>query len=258
MLAAPQQTPFDLDFRVLGVPVRVSGLFWIGTGLIGWNACRSFARGNQRELLLYLALWTAVVLFSILVHELGHALMFRRFGQEARIVLYHFGGLAIPDGWGRRRHLRPAERFLVSAAGPAAQLLLAAVVILVLRGAGYAAPFPIEWLGDSLGLYAGRPFRSSYGLALADFLLYVNIMWPLLNLVPVPPLDGGQMVREGMETFGVDDAARISSMLGLVVGGGLAYLAYTRGDQFLGIMFAMLAVGCYQQLQQSPPWRRWN
>jgi len=86
----------------------------------------------------------------------------------------------------------------------------------------------------------------------------VNIMWPLLNLVPVPPLDGGQMVREGMETFGVDDAARISSMLGLVVGGGLAYLAYTRGDQFLGIMFAMLAVGCYQQLQQSPPWRRWN
>jgi hypothetical protein len=47
-------------------------------------------------------------------------------------------------------------------------------------------------------------------------------------------------------------------MLGLVVGGGLAYLAYTRGDQFLGIMFAMLAVGCYQQLQQSPPWRRWN
>jgi hypothetical protein len=62
--------------------------------------------------------------------------MFRRFGQEARIVLYHFGGLAIPDGWGRRRHLRPAERFLVSAAGPAAQLLLAAVVILVLRGAG--------------------------------------------------------------------------------------------------------------------------
>jgi Zn-dependent protease len=136
MLAAPQQTPFDLDFRVLGVPVRISGLFWIGTGLIGWNACRSFARGNQRELLLYLALWTAVVLFSILVHELGHALMFRRFGQEARIVLYHFGGLAIPDGWGRRRHLRPAERFLVSAAGPAAQLLLAAVVILVLRGAG--------------------------------------------------------------------------------------------------------------------------
>ena len=87
MLAEPQQTPFDIDFHVAGVPVRISGLFWVGTALIGWGVCRSFARGDQRELLLYLAIWTAVVLFSILVHELGHALMYRRFGQDARIVL---------------------------------------------------------------------------------------------------------------------------------------------------------------------------
>jgi Zn-dependent protease len=258
MLAEPQQTPFDIDFQVAGVPVRISGLFWLGTGLIGWGVCQSFARGDQRQLLLYLAIWTAVVLFSILVHELGHALMYRRFGQEARIVLYHFGGLAIPTNWGRRRHLRPSERFLVSAAGPVAQLLLALAVILVLRGAGYLAPFPIESVGESLGLYEGRPFRSPYGLALADFLLYVNIMWPILNLMPVPPLDGGQMVREGMEAFGVADAARIAAMIGLVVGGGLAYLAFNRGEQYLGIMFAMLAVACFQNLQQTPPWRRWN
>jgi Zn-dependent protease len=258
MLAEPQQTPFDIDFHVAGVPVRISGLFWVGTALIGWGVCQSFARGDQRELLLYLAIWTTVVLFSILVHELGHALMYRRFGQDARIVLYHFGGLAIPDGWGRRRHLRPAERFVVSAAGPVAQLLLAAAIVGVLRVGGYLAPFPISSIGEALGLYEGRPFSSPYAWALVEFLLYVNVCWPLLNLMPVPPLDGGQMVREGMETFGVADAARIAAVIGLVVGGGLAYLAFNRGEQYLGIMFAMLAVACYQSLQQSPPWRRWN
>jgi Zn-dependent protease len=258
MLAEPQQTPFDIDFHVAGVPVRISGLFWIGTGLIGWGACRSFARGDQRELLLYLAIWTAVVLISILVHELGHALMYRRFGQDARIVLYHFGGLAIPNGWGSRRHLRPAERFIVSAAGPVAQLLLAAAIVIVLRVGGYLAPFPISFIGEALGLYDGRPFSSPYVWALVEFLLSVNVLWPLLNLMPVPPLDGGQMVREGMEVMGVADAARIAAGIGLVVGGALAYLAFRRGEQYLGIMFAMLAVACYQSVQQSPPWRRWN
>jgi hypothetical protein len=56
----------------------------------------------------------------------------------------------------------------------------------------------------------------------------------------------------------VADAARIAAIIGLVVGGGLAYLAFNRDEQYLGIMFAMLAVACYQSLQQSPPWRRWN
>jgi Zn-dependent protease len=258
MLAEPQPTPLDIDFRVAGVPVRVSGLFWLGTALIGWGSCRSFARGDTRETLLYLAIWAAVVLVSILVHELGHALAYRRFGQDARIVLYHFGGLAIPETWGRRRHLRPAERFLVSAAGPVAQLLLALAVILAVRAAGYLIPFPIESLGESLGFFEGRRYASPYVLALVDFLLFVNVMWPLLNLMPVPPLDGGQMVREGLEAAGVADAGRIASGIGAAVGAGLAWLAYTRQETYLGVMFAMLAVACFQNLQQSPPWRRWN
>ena len=258
MFAEPQPTPFDIDFRVAGVPVRVSGLFWIGAIFIGWGAARGFARGDQRDLLLYLAIWTAVVLFSILVHEMGHALAYRRFGQGARIVLYHFGGLAIPESWGRRRHLRPAERFFVSAAGPVAQLLLALTVILAVRASGYAIPFPIQSIGEPLGLFEGRPYSSPYVFALVEFLLFVNVMWPLLNLMPVPPLDGGQMLREGLEGVGVSDAGRIASGIGAVVGGGLAWLAYTRRETYLAVMFAMLAVACYQNLQQSPPWRRWN
>jgi len=131
-------------------------------------------------------------------------------------------------------------------------------VVAILRAGGFAVPFPIESIGEALGLFEGRRFTSRYGLAVADFLLYVNVLWPLLNLMPVPPLDGGQMVREGLETAGVADAGRIAAGIGAAVGAGLAWLAYTRQETYLGIMFAMLAVSCFQSLNQSPPWRRWN
>ena len=79
-----------------------------------------------------------------------------------------------------------------------------------------------------------------------------------MNLVPVPPLDGGQIVREGLASLGIDDAPRIAGMLGVVAGGLVAYWGYTNDEPYLGIMFAMLAVSCYQNLAGGTPWRRWN
>jgi hypothetical protein len=120
-------------------------------------------------------------------------------------------------------------------------------------------PFPLPGLGERLGLSAGREFASPFAYAACDFLLFVNIFWPLLNLVPVPPLDGGQIVREGLLALDVPDAHRIAGMIGVVAGGAVAWWGYTRGEPYLGIMFAMLAASCYQSLSAgSPPWRRWN
>jgi Zn-dependent protease len=257
-LGEPQPTPADLRFSLLGIPVRVSGWFWVAAVLLGWNLCQSLAEGDQRDLLRYLAAWVGVVLVSLLVHEMGHALAFRRFGQSAHVILYHFGGLAVPDGWGRRGARRPIERLIVSAAGPLAQLLLAAAIVFALKAWGYRVPFPIRSVGTALGLGEGRPFTSPLGFALVWFLLQVNIFWPLLNLVPVPPLDGGQIVREGLASLGIDDAPRIAGMLGVVAGGLVAYWGYTNDEPYLGIMFAMLAVSCYQNLSGGTPWRRWN
>ncbi|MFM7138656.1 MAG: peptidase, partial [Planctomycetota bacterium] len=96
LLAEPQPTPADWHFAIAGIPVRVSAWFWLGATLLGWGICQSFAGGDQRALLGYLILWAVAVLVSILVHELGHALAYRVFGQGSQIVIYHFGGLAIP------------------------------------------------------------------------------------------------------------------------------------------------------------------
>ena len=157
------------------------------------------------------------------------------------------------------RGIRPAQRLLVSAAGPLAQLVLAALVIGLLKVSGYQVPFPIPAVGSLLGFYEGRGYTSPLVYALFDFLLYVNIFWPLLNLIPVPPLDGGQIVREGLLAAGVADGARIAAMLGVVAGGVVAWWGYSRGDHFLGIMFAMLAASCFQSISAGDtPWRRWN
>ena len=191
-LAAPQPTPVDLQFSLFGIPVRVSGWFWVGAALLGWGICLSFARGDQRQLLQYLVIWMAAVLLSLLVHEMGHALAYRWFGQSAHVVLYHLGGLAIPDAWSRGAH-RPWQRLIISAAGPLAQLALAAAIVAVLKVGGYAVPFPVPSVGAALGLYEGADIGSRFLFALVYFLLQVNIFWPLLNLVPVPPLDGGRI-----------------------------------------------------------------
>ena len=138
MLAEPQTTSADLEFDLAGIRVRVSAWFWLAAALLGWSVCQAYSRGDQRMLLQMLVVWIGIVFLSILVHEMGHALAYRGFGQSAHVVLYHFGGLAVPESWGRR-HLRPFQRLLVSAAGPLAQLLFAGLIVVGLKAAGYAS-----------------------------------------------------------------------------------------------------------------------
>lgn len=255
LLAEPQPTPVDLRFTLAGIPVRVSAWFWVAAMLFGWGACRSLAGGDQRELLRYLVIWIGAVFVSILIHEMGHALAYRAFGQSTHVVLYHFGGLTAPTMWGRRGARRPEQQFLISAAGPFAQLAFAAGLVALLKAGGYAVPFPLADLGERLGLDAGRQMESRFAFALVWFLLQVNIFWPILNLMPVPPLDGGQMVREGLLTIGVRDASQIANVVGMGVGGLVAWWAYSRGEPYLGIMFAMLAVSCFQNATDGGRWR---
>ena len=105
-----------------------------------------------------LLLWISAIFISVVVHELGHALCFRYYRINSHIVLYHFGGLAIPDSYqavGYGSQLKPGQQVAISAAGPAAQLALAFIVILIVRLAGYSdgfisklVPATVEWTSD--------------------------------------------------------------------------------------------------------------
>jgi len=249
LMSEPQPTQADLAFRLADIPVRVSVWFWAVAALLGWDVSREFAGGEQQQIIAYLILWVGVVFVSIVVHEMGHALAYRRFGIDSRVTLVQFGGVTVPQRWGGRTLRSPLQRIVVSAAGPLAQLILTAVLVVVIRAAGYSVPFPIQAVGESFGLYEGEPFSSKVLFFTVFCLLQVNVFWPLLNLLPVPPLDGGQIMRESLLAAGVGDATRVAAMIGVGTGGLVAWWAYSNGQLYMAMLFVFLAVSCYQSLQ---------
>ena len=247
MLVEPDRTAYDLRFRFLAFPVRVHPFFWIGALLLGAN---TLDLGPE-----YLAIWVAVVFVSILVHELGHALAFRRFGADAGIVLYAFGGLAIPthEISGRWR------RILVALAGPIAGFVLAGIV--------YGSNEALGWgQSDDRRMPNGPVVWFLYRQ-----LVWVNVVWGVFNLLPVYPLDGGHVSRElcGMRwgTRGRRVSLKISFAVALAVvayslvcamdlrGGGPGLVKelpwwLPPGSFYTAILFGLLAYESYQLLQQ--------
>jgi len=110
---------------------------------------------------------------------------------------------------------------------------------------------------------AARQVLASYAShrrlrALIDDLLFVNIFWGLINLLPIFPLDGGQVARELFclrhPYKGTEKSLRLSSVVAMIVGGvGLLHFlrleAYSTGI-FFAVMFGMLAYLNYRVLQQ--------
>ncbi len=257
LLGEPPATAWDLNFRIFGFSIRVTPWFWLAAALLGYGIS---GRGpDQFKILL---VWVSAVFVSILIHELGHAFAFRRYGLDAHIVLYHFGGLAIPgSSWGTGRPTRghsPAAQVIISAAGPVLQLAVAALCIALLGAARYEFHVP-GFVGDFIPLPPPtRPIPSLWARLFVVFFLYASIYWALLNLLPVYPLDGGQIARELFLLFDRNDPVRHSLALSMFTAGGLAVYGLTSGDTYLGIMFGMLAFSSYQSLQgysgRSSPW----
>jgi Zn-dependent protease len=142
------------------------------SAVLGWGVTGEGGRNG----LYYLALWVVCVFVSVLIHEFGHIFMGRLFGSHGHIVLYSFGGLAV----GSNTLNRGWQRFLVSFAGPLIQFVVLGITFLA---AVFLLPkVPKVWQ---------EPAAMTLG-----FLFEINLFWPLLNLLPIWPLDGGQMARE--------------------------------------------------------------
>src|SRR5262249_26998456 len=145
---------------------------------------------------------------SVLLHELGHVWMGRVFGSNGYIILYSFGGLAI----GSTRLAHRWQRICVLLAGPGIQLVLFAIVEAVLQ---------VGLLDQSLAWY---PLAEE---AIRD-LWSINLLWPLLNLLPVWPLDGGQVCREVLEGLAPRKGLVASLWISTLAAGALAIYAFSR------------------------------
>ena len=194
-------------FRIAGIPVRIEPVFWIVTVFFAFNL-------QDARLIIT---WVAVVLVSILVHELGHAVALKAFGQPSSIVLHGFGGVTISQ-----RRLSRARSIVVSLAGPIAALALLGIPALLVRDSDYGLELEFDYFTSGRG----------FGLwPVLYFAVYVNIWWSIANLLPIRPLDGGNVMTE---LIGIQKAR----ILSVVVGAGAAVWAYFFSDE--GLRYAAL------------------
>jgi stage IV sporulation protein FB len=205
-----------LRFSLFGFPVAIHWFFWILALLIG-----PIGIANSPTGLRILLIWILVVLVSILVHELGHAFAYRKYGGRPQIVLHGMGGLAMAHG-----HFNRKQSIIITLGGPFFGLLLGSV-FWILAG----------WSALPQNLYIGWLFVS---------MIQVNIFWSLLNLLPILPLDGGQLLGHLMH--GRRPVLRGQIGAGCAVLVGVALFALSK-SLFPLLLFGFLAYQNYQAAQ---------
>ena len=90
---------------------------------------------------------------------------------------------------------------------------------------------------------------STLSLIALDNLEFINLWWGLVNLLPVFPLDGGQISRAFFTHWRPWDGFDVSLKLSLVVAAGVAYFLFQRGMTFNALLFGSLAFDNLQALQ---------
>ena len=191
--------------KVLGIPTKIDPSFWLLSFFI------ASTRGFNLPLILE---WLAVVFISVLCHELGHALIGRRFGLSPQITLYSMGGLT---SWTNVTEISPAKNLAISLAGPAAGFLLGGICLVA--GPAVLTAVPSELLTAA--------YRD---------MVWVNIGWGVFNLLPILPLDGGHVLvtLEGWITKKRDQI--ISHAISLLACFSLVFLAVTLRSWWVAIL----------------------
>lgn len=245
LFQAPPPTRFDLNFSISGIPIRVHPLFWLIAILFG-----SSSNG-----LTHILIWIFAIFISILIHELGHAFAMRFYGQRSSIILHGAGGLTVPEqvSWAggiANIALSPGQEILISLAGPGAGFLFAVFILIstIIMGGVIAwtalfgiIPFPIAQIPNGGDLIN----------TLLITLLWVNIFWGLVNLMPVYPLDGGHVARYLLLKADPLDGVRKSLWLSIITGGLIALAAFlVIHSTYMAFLFGLLAFQSYQMLQR--------
>ena len=208
------ETPFSWQFSIGRIPVMVEPTFWLISVL--------FAYTRSWELIVS---WVAVCFVSILIHELGHALAALALGSGGvAIRLYSMGGLMYSE-----RQLGRWRDVLVSLAGPGAGFLFGALMY---------------------GVHQIWPPANAFAQVVYNDLLFVNIFWGIVNLLPVPPLDGGHVM---MGVLG-PSRRRIALGVGFLSAGAVvavALFAFARPAIYPVLLFGMLGYRCYREFTQT-------
>jgi Zn-dependent protease len=202
-------------FRVLGFPIRIDVSWFVVVVLVTWSLSDYFPtvlEGQSTATYWWMGAAGALGLFtSVVLHELAHAVVARRFGLSIRgITLFIFGGVAEMES----EPPSPKAEFWVAIAGPIASAAIGGGCLLMraaAEGAGMAPPL----------------------IAVFAYLGLINLMLVVFNLIPAFPLDGGRILRSLLWHVqgSLRRSTRITSRIG--AGFGIALILF-------GVMLVVL------------------
>jgi Zn-dependent protease len=273
---APTAGPLDLRWRLFGIHFRVQPSFWLINLLFGYMYVQGL-RGADLHLFAYLGIWLLCAFVSILIHELGHVTAGRIFGQRSDITLHSMGGVAI----GHFDRLKRWQRIVVSAAGPVAGLSLFAFAEWVLPRIADAIDPKIRTDPDGWAVWYRAIVNPSHVFEEGEFgarglpgmLVIMNLIWNLFNLLPIIPLDGGQIMREVITGIFPRQGLRLSFGISFLLAGSIAFYAVLGlmrpgtwklplDPLFTALMFGMIAFSSFSAMQavgaEEPPPKRWR
>lgn len=186
--------------KVVGVQLKVH---WTFALLLIWAGYIEFQNSGDINRVLINQGFILVLMACVILHELGHALMARRFNiKTEKIILLPIGGVATLE----KMPEKPGQELLVALAGPAVNVIIALVIALLIPIKNYFN-FEAVFVDEIL-----------YSTSFQNFLFYlfiVNILLVLFNLVPAFPMDGGRVLRALLTyKLGRVEATQIASGIG--------------------------------------------
>ncbi len=194
------------------IPISISPVFFVTAALIGYLSTES---------LLGALLWMGVIFFSILIHELGHALVAYFIGLRPRIELNAFGGITHHGG----ESLSRARQLLIVLGGPFFSLLL--------------------FLASYLLFHVLTP-QNAFIFEVLYVVQWVNLVWTVFNLFPVLPLDGGQVLRLILEMIFKRNGTRYALFCSMAFAISLGLLFFFWTYYIVGLFFFFFAYQNYE------------
>ena len=242
MLGTAEHTQYDLRFRLLGIPVRVSPWFWLIMLMLSGD-------GNDTP---WVVSFIACAFLSILVHEYGHGLSSRAFGTEPEeIVLHGMGGYCLMA----YSYRATWKQIVILICGPGAGFLLFGLVVLAASATYQANPLDVLALS---GIGSGTENLREFLFKIMDQpvveralfqLLQINLWWGLLNLLPIWPLDGGRIAQVGLSHVSRRNGERWGHVVSMVTAGILACYFLSVRDYWRTVWFGAFVFMNYQVLQ---------
>lgn len=211
-------------FSLSGIEVRLHWL-WFLVAIFQFSNRNGGYQSHAFVAIEYLALFGLV-----LMHEFGHALACRQVGGEANeIVLWPLGGVAYVNP-----PPRPGALLWSIAAGPLVNVAMIPVIFCLGRGM------------DALNLAA----IPEDGYRLLGHLSLINYSLLIFNLLPIYPLDGGQILR-ALLWYGMGPARslRVASFLGLVGAAGLMGLAFWVQSTWTVLIAVYMGIQCWKSFK---------